>query len=704
MKFINSFFFTAGAMKTTNGYGCVLCHKRFITPDFLARHMAMHEKAKTKIETGTNNKDTCGGIETKTTGPSNRKADGAQSLKSGTVKIPMKTKGESCTICGKTFNSRAAVVVHRSVCHVNGIKCEYCAKIFSTGSLLKSHQWKAHKDNAGHLCSICGRVFRRKSDVKSHQRIIHGGEKPHLCKECGKSFARSKDLVEHTRTHTGEKPYKCTLCPATFSSSSSFSSHKKRHRMTPFACTKCPKRFSEKKLLDLHLEWHENKAVFSCEMCDKTFFRQRSLVTHVREKHMNVSDGILHPSTVSEQILHPCTLCDKVFSRKFNLDCHMRSHLGTHPYSCQLCKKSYTNKAHYACHMRGHGLNIYDCDQCDQSFPFDSDLQIHKKSAHGTNPLGKEYTCTVCNIDFQTSFRYKRHRLVHTGERNYLCDTCGKGFKSRSELVQHEKRHCDVRPFVCPQCGKSFKNNGNVTAHMKLHVGHQQRLFACSFCCKFFNQKSELIAHELSHHLKTESEETDPEVRMAEESSDVSGLTPPVKSIVETLLGGASVVQLVPKKTDTSATNPEGDTSITEVLPEGTSMIEMMPRDTIIRIMLAKTKKVKPMSKETKLVEVLAEKNAALEMETMEKETDIIGVIPQKVDVDRVMAKVEPEQLKAEDVMPDPVNEVILDQSLGTSDFTTSTDTTSPSATGTFSTNVVTDTGPATVIGFIHDM
>ncbi len=55
--------------------------------------------------------------------------------------------------------------------------------------------------------------------------------------------------------------------------------------------------------------------------------------------------------------IHPCEVpgCDKVFSKKTNLNHHMRSHTGEKPFSCDICHKSFGRE--FDC--RRHRENVH---------------------------------------------------------------------------------------------------------------------------------------------------------------------------------------------------------------------------------------------------------------------------------------------------------------------------------------------------------
>ena len=84
-----------------------------------------------------------------------------------------------------------------------GFRCTECGKMFNEKGEVKMHKC-IHTQEKSLVCSVCGKGFSQKGHLKSHMRT-HTGEKPFTCKDCGKGFGRSGDLKVHLRTHTGEK-------------------------------------------------------------------------------------------------------------------------------------------------------------------------------------------------------------------------------------------------------------------------------------------------------------------------------------------------------------------------------------------------------------------------------------------------------------------------------------------------------------------
>ncbi|NXV06753.1 ZNF7 protein, partial [Cettia cetti] len=59
---------------------------------------------------------------------------------------------------------------------------------------------------------------------------------------------------------------------------------------------------------------------------------------------------------------------------------------------------------------------------------------------------------------------------------------CGKGFNQRSQLIFHQMNHTGNKPYECPQCGKRFQTSTQLVVHKRIHS--EERPFRCPDCVK----------------------------------------------------------------------------------------------------------------------------------------------------------------------------------------------------------------------------
>ena len=136
-------------------------------------------------------------------------------------------KALRCETCAKDFSSRKSLKTHKLI-H-SGLKphqCNYCAKSFRHSNTLKNHE-RIHRGEKPFSCNDCSKSFTDITALKVHGRI-HTGEKPYKCKHCEKSFRQFKTVRDHERIHTGDKPHMCQACGETFVQSVALRYHEKK--------------------------------------------------------------------------------------------------------------------------------------------------------------------------------------------------------------------------------------------------------------------------------------------------------------------------------------------------------------------------------------------------------------------------------------------------------------------------------------------
>ena len=92
---------------------------------------------------------------------------------------------------------------------------------------------------------------------------------------------------------------------------------------------------------------------------------------------------------------HLCLYCGKIYSRKYGLKIHMRTHNGYKPLKCKICSRPFGDPSNLNKHVRLHaqGETPYRCDYCGKVLVRRRDLDRHIKSRHPIDGVRPEVIC-----------------------------------------------------------------------------------------------------------------------------------------------------------------------------------------------------------------------------------------------------------------------------------------------------------------------
>ncbi|XP_075233841.1 PR/SET domain 13 [Lycorma delicatula] len=81
---------------------------------------------------------------------------------------------------------------------------------------------------------------------------------------------------------------------------------------------------------------------------------------------------------------HLCIYCGKIYSRKYGLKIHIRTHTGFKPLKCKYCFRPFGDPSNLNKHVRLHaeGETPYKCELCSKILVRRRDLERHMKSRH----------------------------------------------------------------------------------------------------------------------------------------------------------------------------------------------------------------------------------------------------------------------------------------------------------------------------------
>ena len=152
----------------------------------------------------------------------------------------------------------------------------------------------------------------------------------------------------------------------------------------------------------------------------------------------------------------------------------------------------------------------HECADCGSLFSTSAHLKNHRlyarycgaelraeKEARQAAERGK-FKCEICDKEFPSPAKLRRHMLVHTTEKQFICTQCGKPFRRFDSLKYHMKSHTGEKPYSCDICGKCFKTGKCLRLHIRWHTG--EKPYVCDICPNAYACSAHLRRHKKSRH------------------------------------------------------------------------------------------------------------------------------------------------------------------------------------------------------------
>ena len=154
--------------------------------------------------------------------------------------------------------------------------------------------------------------------------------------------------------------------------------------------------------------------IYFCCQCEAKFGVQRSLDSHTREKHNEVTH-------------FKCDICENSYTRDSSLKRHKRITHNIDESKAIIPGTTKKNK------------NLNECVLCESMFTQKTDLNRHIKTVHNTSNNSQEkFQCKTCNKDFQRIDHLQRHEKIHQKSSiKIVCEVCLNHFVTKDELKMH---------------------------------------------------------------------------------------------------------------------------------------------------------------------------------------------------------------------------------------------------------------------------
>ena len=140
---------------------------------------------------------------------------------------------------------------------------------------------------------------------------------------------------------------------------------------------------------------------------------------------------------------------------------HCRQH---NPQMCGICNGTFALASSLTRHMYEHEEKRYQCEHCDYSSHFASELETHK-IVHRKTPTHK---CMQANCGrwFLRKWDLTLHLQSHDGQ-EHKCDYEGCKFSAstKKQLKEHQKKHSDDHPYECKIYHQGFQYRSGLKRH-----------------------------------------------------------------------------------------------------------------------------------------------------------------------------------------------------------------------------------------------
>ena len=109
--------------------------------------------------------------------------------------------------------------------------------------------------------------------------------------------------------------------------------------------------------------------------------------------------------------------------------------------------------------------------------------------------LNKQFECDKCDESYVFESELKTHKIVHRTIKMWICARkgCDRDFKWKGDLVAHAKTHSS-QVFVCTICNNfSTKVEKNLKQHERCHM--KELKYKCHICSKGFFWTQQVKRH-----------------------------------------------------------------------------------------------------------------------------------------------------------------------------------------------------------------
>lgn len=400
------------------------------------------------------------------------------------------------------------------------------------------------------------------------------------------NFSLLRNIATHIKVRTvGEMMYKCIHCKANFEEKCDYINHVKAHvdEIRPISednnynagnMTSAATPSSSDNRANV-----VNDVVATANVRAATTNNHSNSANNSPNNNNNVSNNNSNNNVMAGTVIvanhqsesvkrFVCQCCNTSYSRKSNLNAHMRSHAdGKKAFSCDYCQATYSRKANLNTHVRIHSDDTkpFRCNMCEAIYSRKSSLDAHVRIHMDAS---KPFRCDFCGATYSRKTNLNSHVKIHTvGRQPFTCELCNASYSRKTNLNAHIRTHTTGKlSFKCEYCSVQYSRKTNLNIHVRTHTG--EKPYKCKQCSEAFSRRTDLNTHSKSHASTTENVIAllhQPSSALTSVHHAVVAATVEMNKSTYQQISSSSLDYLVPKQTCTYESVTRQNTSLSNV-------------------------------------------------------------------------------------------------------------------------------------------